>query len=69
MKVGDLFVAGPSYGKVRAMNDDLGKKIIEATPSVPVEIIGITGLPVAGDDFRVVENETKAKEIASYIFE
>ena len=67
LKVGDLFVAGPSYGKVRAMNDDLGKKIIEATPSVPVEIIGITGLPVAGDDFRVVENETKAKEIASYI--
>ena len=66
LKVGDFFVAGPSYGKVRAMNDDLGKKIIEATPSVPVEIIGITGLPVAGDDFRVVENETKAKEIASY---
>ena len=66
LKVGDFFVAGPSYGKVRAMNDDLGKKIIKATPAVPVEIIGITGLPVAGDDFRVVENETKAKEIASY---
>jgi translation initiation factor IF-2 len=67
LKVGDFFVAGPSYGKVRAMNDDLGKKIIKATPAVPVEIIGITGLPVAGDDFRVVENETKAKEIASYM--
>ena len=66
LKVGDFFVAGASYGKVRAMNDDLGKKIIKATPAVPVEIIGITGLPVAGDDFRVVENETKAKEIASY---
>ena len=66
LKVGDFFVAGPSYGKVRAMNDDLGKKIIKATPAIPVEIIGITGLPVAGDDFRVVENETKAKEIASY---
>jgi len=66
LKVGDFFVAGPSYGKVRAMNDDLGKKIIKATPAVPVEIIGITGLPAAGDDFRVVENETKAKEIASY---
>ena len=66
LKVGDFFVAGPSYGKVRAMNDDLGKKIIKATPAVPVEIIGITGLPVAGDDFKVVENETKAKEIASY---
>ena len=67
LKVGDFFVAGPSYGKVRAMNDDLGKKIIKATPAVPVEIIGITGLPLAGDDFRVVENETKAKEIASYM--
>ena len=67
LKVGDFFVAGPSYGKVRAMNDDLGKKIIKATPAVPVEIIGITGLPAAGDDFRVVENETKAKEIASYM--
>ena len=67
LKVGDFFVAGASYGKVRAMNDDLGKKIIKATPAVPAEIIGITGLPVAGDDFRVVENETKAKEIASYM--
>ena len=67
LKVGDFFVAGPSYGKIRAMNDDLGKKIIKATPTLPVEIIGITGLPVAGDDFRVVENETKAKEIASYM--
>ena len=66
LKVGDLFVAGPAYGKVRAMNDDMGKKIIEAKPSVPVEIIGITGTPDAGDDFKVVENETKAKEIASY---
>ena len=66
LKVGDFFVAGPSYGKVRAMNDDLGKKIIEAAPAVPVEIIGITGMPVAGDDFTVIENETKAKEIASY---
>ena len=66
LKVGNLFVAGPAYGKVRAMHDDMGKKIIEATPSVPVEIIGITGSPDAGDDFKVVENETKVKEIASY---
>ena len=66
LKVGDLFVAGPAYGKIRAMNDDMGKKIIEAKPSVPVEIIGITGTPDAGDDIKVVENETKAKEIASY---
>ena len=66
LKVGDFFVAGPSYGKVRAMNDDLGKKITEAKPAVPVEIIGITGVPIAGDDFKVVENETKGKEIANY---
>tara|TARA_B100000029_G_scaffold492377_1_gene553615 strand:- start:44227 stop:46269 length:2043 start_codon:yes stop_codon:yes gene_type:complete len=66
LKVGDLFVAGPSYGKVRAMNDDLGKKIINAKPSVPVEIMGITGNPTAGDDFIVVNSENKAKEIASY---
>ena len=43
LKVGNLFVAGPAYGKVRAMNDDLGKKIIQADPAVPVEIIGING--------------------------
>jgi len=66
LKVGDLFVAGPSYGKIRAMNDDLGKKINLATPSDPVEIIGITGSPIAGDEFKVVESETKAKEIANY---
>ena len=66
LKVGDLFVAGPAYGKVRAMTDDLGKKITIAKPSVPVEIIGITGVPIAGDEFRVVENEAKAKEIATY---
>jgi len=66
LKVGDFFVAGPSYGKVRAMNDDLGKKITEAKPAVPVEIIGITGVPIAGDYFKVVENETKGKEIANY---
>ena len=66
LKIGDIFVAGPSYGKVRAMNDDLGKKIIEAKPGVPVEIIGITGVPAAGDEFNVVDNDAKAKEIASY---
>ena len=66
LKIGDFFVAGASYGKIRAMYDDMGKKIVEAKPSVPVEIIGITGVPVAGDDFQVIENESKAKEIASY---
>ena len=66
LKIGDFFVAGPSYGKIRAMHDDMGKKIVEAKPSVQVEIIGITGTPIAGDDFQVVENEAKAKEIASY---
>ena len=42
-RIGDFFIAGPAYGKVRAMHDDLGKKITEAGPAIPVEIIGITG--------------------------
>ena len=66
LKIGDIFIAGASYGKIRAMTDDKGLKIVETGPSVPVEIIGITGAPIAGDDFVVVDNETKAKEIADF---
>ena len=66
LKIGDVFVAGPAFGKVRAMVEDKGVKIEEATPSVPVEIIGLTGVPVAGDDFIVIDNESKAKEIANH---
>ena len=66
LNVGDVFVAGPAYGKIRAMSDDTGSKITSATPSVPVEIIGLTGVPTAGDEFIVVDNENKAKEIADF---
>ncbi|MDC7220377.1 MAG: translation initiation factor IF-2 [Spirochaetales bacterium] len=63
LKVGDSFVAGIFAGKVRAMFDDHGKKVNEAPPSTPVEIIGITGVPDAGDPFQVTAN---AKEANSY---
>ena len=66
LKIGDVFVAGPAYGKIRAMSNDTGSKITNATPSVPVEIIGLTGVPTAGDEFIVVDNENKAKEIADF---
>ena len=66
LSVGDVFVAGSAFGKIRAMSDDKGKKIIQAGPSIPVEILGLTGVPVAGDDFIVVDSETKAKEISNF---
>ena len=66
LKIGDVFVAGPAYGKIRAMSNDTGSKITSAAPSVPVEIIGLTGVPTAGDEFIVVDNENKAKEIADF---
>ena len=66
LKIGDIFVAGPAYGKIRAITDDKGLKILEAGPSIPVEIIGLTGTPIAGDDFVVVDDEAKAKEIADF---
>ncbi|MBP9694434.1 MAG: translation initiation factor IF-2, partial [Alphaproteobacteria bacterium] len=64
--VGDIFIAGSEWGRVRALINDRGQQIKEAMPSLPVEIFGLTGTPSAGDDFIVVENETKAKEIAAY---
>ncbi len=64
LKVGDPFVVGIYSGKVRAMFDDLGNTVIEAGPSTPVEILGITGMPSAGDPFQVVESEKYSKQIA-----
>ncbi|MBN2041713.1 MAG: translation initiation factor IF-2 [Spirochaetes bacterium] len=64
LKVGDPFVVGVCYGKVRALFDDMGKPIEEAPPSTPVEVLGITGLPSAGDPFQVVESEKYAKQIS-----
>ncbi|HEX3424036.1 MAG TPA: translation initiation factor IF-2 [Sphingomicrobium sp.] len=64
--VGDVFVAGASSGKVRAMIDDKGRQVKEAGPSVPVEVLGLSVVPSAGDPFTVVENEGRAREVAGY---
>ncbi|NOY53841.1 MAG: translation initiation factor IF-2 [Deltaproteobacteria bacterium] len=64
IKVGDPFVTGGFAGKVRAMLNDRGKKITSAGPSVPVEILGISGVPMAGETFVAVEEERKARQIA-----
>jgi translation initiation factor IF-2 len=66
LKVGDIFVAGPISGKVRAMIDDHGRQVKQAGPSVPVEVLGLSGVPSAGDTLTVVENEARAREVAAY---
>ncbi len=66
LRVGDVFVAGASSGKVRAMIDDKGRQVKEAGPSVPVEVLGLSAVPAAGDPFTVVENEARAREVAAY---
>jgi len=66
LRVGDIFVVGPIAGKVRAMIDDKGKQVKEAGPSVPVEVLGLSGVPSAGDTLTVVENEARAREVAAY---
>jgi len=63
VKVGDPFVSGVYHGKVRAMLNDLGKKISSAGPSMPVEITGLSGVPMAGETFVVVSDERKARQI------
>lgn len=64
LKVGDSFVAGVCFGRVRAMVNDKGKRLKEAGPSTPVEITGLTEVPQAGDPFLVYEDERKARDIA-----
>jgi len=66
LKVGDLFVAGAEYGRVRALIDDRGNAINQAGPSVPTEVLGFNGAPLAGDDFVVVENENRAREVSEF---
>jgi translation initiation factor IF-2 len=65
LKVGDIFVCGAQYGKVRSMTDSSGEKINEAGPSYPVEITGFSGVPEAGDDFFVVENDATARQVSA----
>ncbi|QSG84898.1 translation initiation factor IF-2 [Acinetobacter indicus] len=64
LKVGDLVLAGSSYGRVRAMTDENGKRIKSAGPSIPVEILGLPEAPMAGDEVLVVNDEKKAREVA-----
>lgn len=64
LKVGDAFVAGNCFGRVRAMVNDKGRRLKEAGPSTPVEITGLTEVPLAGDPFMVFEDERKARSIA-----
>ncbi|MDF7777582.1 translation initiation factor IF-2, partial [Sphingomonas sp. AOB5] len=66
LKVGDVFVIGAESGKVRALVDDKGRQMKEAGPSMPVEVLGLSGVPMAGDPLQVVENEARAREVAAY---
>ena len=66
LKTGDVVLAGQTYGRVRAMLDENGKPIKSAGPSIPVEIQGLTEVPQAGDEFMVLSDERRAREIATY---
>ncbi len=66
LRQGDIVLAGLQYGRVRAMLDENGKPVKEAGPSIPVEILGLDGTPGAGDEFTVVSNEKKAREVALF---
>jgi translation initiation factor IF-2 len=66
LKVGDIFVIGAEYGKVRALLNDRGANLKEALPGQPVEVLGLNGTPMAGDQIVVVQTESRAREIADY---
>ncbi len=66
LKIGDIFVAGSEIGRVRALVDDHGVSVESAGPSVPVEVLGLNGTPGAGDDFIVLDDEARAREIAEF---
>jgi len=65
VRIGDAFVVGMRYGRIRALLNDHGEKILEAGPATPVEVIGVSGVPLAGDRFQVVADEKKARQIAT----
>ncbi|MDH4413315.1 MAG: translation initiation factor IF-2, partial [Rhizobium sp.] len=66
LKPGQIIVAGDQWGRVRALVNDKGEHVKEAGPAMPVEILGLSGTPAAGDKFAVVENESRAREISEY---
>lgn len=66
LKPGDVFVAGTETGRVRALLNDRGQQVKTALPGQPIEVLGLTGTPEAGDDFTVVEDDAKAREIAAF---
>jgi len=66
LKKGDIVLAGQEYGRVRALIDENGKEITSAGPSIPVEILGLSGVPSAGDDMAVVADDKKAREVALF---
>jgi translation initiation factor IF-2 len=66
LQTGDIFVVGTEWGKVRALINDRGQTVRAAGPSVPVEVLGLSGVPMAGDQLLVVESEARAREIADY---
>ena len=66
LKVGDIFVAGSEWGRVRALGDYRGEAVEEAGPAMPVEVLGLNGAPSAGDDFVVVEDEARAREVVEF---
>ncbi len=66
VRVGDVFVTGTEWGRVRALINDRGASLNEAPPALPVEVLGLGGVPLAGDDFSVVESEAKAREISDF---
>ncbi len=66
LRVGDIFVAGSEWGRVRALIDDHGQNQTEAGPSTPIEVLGLNGAPLAGDDFVVAESESRARDIADF---
>jgi translation initiation factor IF-2 len=66
LRVGDIFVAGSEWGRVRALLDDRGRQVKSAGPAQPVVVLGLNGTPSAGDDFAVVDNDARAREVADF---
>lgn len=66
LRKGDIILAGVEFGRIRALYDENGKQIESAGPSIPVEVLGLSGVPQAGDDFIIVPDERRAREVASF---